>query len=250
MKDKDKKLKDLVTRCRDLLGNNLDSIILYGSAATGEYVEKYSDLNIVLILGTINRIELTKIAPFVERWCQDGNPPPLLMTRNEIQTSKDVFPMEFLDIRDRHEILYGEDPFRGLVVDLRNLRHQCEHELRGKIIRLREQFLLSQRSDARLRELLVHSLSTFVALFRGTMRLLVDDVPMAQRDVIRRISEVVGLDLGVLEKILDLKGGGLEIKGDDLRVLYGDYLEVVGKVAEKVDNHLVKQHEDVGEDER
>lgn len=241
MEIREKRLKELVDRCGELLGDNLKSIVLYGSAATGEYIEKYSDLNTMIILGEIDQIELGKIAPFVERWCRSGNPPPLLMTLDEIRTSADVFPMEFLDIKDSRKVMYGEDPLHDLDVDLKNLRLQCEHELKGKIIRLREQFLLVQKRDEGLKKLLVHSLSTFIALFRGTLRLLVDQVPMAQREVLRRISEVFGLDLGVLEKILDLKEGRVEIKGGELRALFGDYLVVIGKVSERVDTFFEKR---------
>ncbi len=238
MVDKEKKLKELVERSRELLGDSLKGIILYGSAATGEYVEKYSDLNTMIVLERIDHRVLRGMAPFVTRWCKGGDPPPLLMTREEIETSGDVFPMEFLDIRDYHRVLYGEDPFSGLDIDARNLRLQCEHELKGKIIRLREQFMLVQKKEGELRDLLVQSLSTFTALFRGVLRLFPGDVPMAHRDVIRRISELEEVDLGVLEKVLDLKEGRLEIKGEDLRSLFGDYLTILEKVAVKVDTHL------------
>jgi hypothetical protein len=238
MVDKEKKLKKLVERSRELLGDNLKSVVLYGSAATGEYIEKYSDLNTMIVLEKIDHLILQKIAPFVARWCKRGNPPPLLMTLGEIETSGDVFPMEFLDIKECHRVLYGEDPLSGLDIDVRNLRLQCEHELKGKIIRLREQFLLVQKKEGQLKELIIHSLSTFVALFRGALRLLAEDVPMAQRDVLHKISELEEVDLSILEKVLDLKEGRLEIKGEALRSLFGDYLLILEKITDKVDTHL------------
>ncbi len=240
-KGKEKRLNGLVEKGREVWGEGLKSVILYGSGATGDFVERYSDLNTLIVLDRIRLEELTRISPFVVRWCKKGDPPPLIMALDEIRTSADVFPMEFLDIRDSHRILFGEDPFTDLEVDDRNLRLQCEHEIKGKIIRLREQYLLLRKKDEDLRGLMARSISTFIALFRGTLRLLMDEVPMGQRDVIGEITGTMKLDLGVLEKVLDLKEGKVEIKGDPLRVLFGDYLQVLEEVAGRVDT-LLEEH--------
>ena len=233
-----KRLDERLTGCREVWGDGLKSMILYGSGATGDFVAKYSDLNILIILDRIDLEELTRISPFVERWCRKGDPPPLLLTGDEIRTSQDVFPLEFLDIRDNHQVLFGEDPFIDLEVDDRNLRLQCEHEMKGKIIRLREQFLLVRRKDERLRELMARSVSTFIALFRGMLRLRLDEVPGGQRDVLRKFAETMKLDLGAVEKVLELKEGRTEIRGDPLGSLFGDYLAILETVAERVDTLL------------
>jgi hypothetical protein len=238
MKDKETQLAELVEKSRALLDDNLKSVVVYGSAATGEHVAKASDLNTMLVLDRIDGAVLAALSPFVSKWCRGGNPPPLLMTAEEIRTSSDVFPMEFLDIRDAHRVLLGDDPFEGLEIDPRNLRLQCEHELRGKIIRLREQYLLAGGKAPTVRDLMIRSISTFVALFRGALRVLSGDAPMARRDVLRRTAETVELDLSVLEKVLDLKEGRVEIRGDALRELFGEYLRVVERVAERVDRHF------------
>ena len=47
------KLTDLVSRMKEFAGENLESLILYGSAARGDFKEGHSDLNILCILRSL-----------------------------------------------------------------------------------------------------------------------------------------------------------------------------------------------------
>src|SRR5690349_15843489 len=99
------------------------------------------------------------------------NPAPLLLSIEEIRNSADSFPIEFHDISERRQVLYGEDVLAGLVIDDAWYRAQVEHELRAKMLRLRQKAggLLSD-SELLLR-LMTDSVSTFCVLFRHALRL-------------------------------------------------------------------------------
>jgi len=59
------KLTDLVARMKEFAGENLESIILYGSAARGDFKEGHSDLNVLCVLRSVATRELTRVAPVV-----------------------------------------------------------------------------------------------------------------------------------------------------------------------------------------
>src|SRR6476661_1532625 len=124
-------LDELVTQLRAAYGTRLNSVVLYGSAATGEHIPKRSDYNVLLLLKAIDASALASASAVARAWSDAGNPPPMTMTVDEWRGSADVFPMEYADILDRHRVLYGTPPFDGMSVSMRDLRMQLEHQTMG-----------------------------------------------------------------------------------------------------------------------
>jgi len=120
------------------LGSRLRSVVLYGSAARGDFHRKTSDFNLLLVLEDLSPATLEALEPALRRWTKAGQPVPRLFSPAVIAESADVFPIEFLDIRRSHVVLHGEDPLDGLEIHTDHLRLQCERELREKMMRLRE----------------------------------------------------------------------------------------------------------------
>ena len=69
------KLTELVSRLKEASGKNLESVILYGSAARGDFRPGSSDLNILCAVTTINLSELQRLAPVVSWWTLEMNEP-------------------------------------------------------------------------------------------------------------------------------------------------------------------------------
>ena len=128
---------ELAHELERIYGDQLKSVVLYGSAASDDYSKKFSDFNVFCILGDPSPGALAKSNGLVRKWVKKGNPPPHFFDPKHIETSLDVFPMEFMDIKDQHKVLLGKDPLHGISVDLKNLRHECESELKGKLLHLR-----------------------------------------------------------------------------------------------------------------
>ena len=76
-------LDQIVERLKVALGDRLISVVLYGSAATGDQQKGYSDLNVLCVLGEITPRDLVHTAPVFRWWREQGNPAPLLLTRRE-----------------------------------------------------------------------------------------------------------------------------------------------------------------------
>src|SRR5271170_6270508 len=163
----EKQITEFISRLRTASGKNLQSVILYGSAADGEFHPDFSNVNLLCILGETSFGALTAMAPAVEWWTRQKHHAPLVLTREELERSTDVFSIELLDMQQRHRVLFGEeDILSGLHIPMGLHRAQLEYELREKLILLRERLLLAANNTKRLWELMLGSLSTFTTLFR------------------------------------------------------------------------------------
>ena len=123
------------------LGDRLQSLALYGSAAGEDWIANRSDLNVAIVVARVTPDVLEALVPVVARWRGKRFALPLIVDHEYLEAARDAFPMELDDIRRQHRVLAGADPFATLVVERAALRRQCEHEARGKLLRLRAQFL-------------------------------------------------------------------------------------------------------------
>lgn len=231
----ERKLEQLVAKLREGLGAELVSVILYGSAATGDHHSRFSDLNVLCVLRQITPSQLAATEPVFRWWQGQGNPSPLLLTEHEVETSTDCFAIEFHDIREHHRILHGADVVSGLTIDNRFYRAQVERELRSKLLRLRQKAsaVLSDRDV--LRRLLIDSVSSFCVLFRHALLLSGVEGDARKRGVIERASRHFGLDGTPFLKLLDLREERVKPKEVDPGPLLAQYLVEIGKVIDAVD---------------
>ena len=198
--------EDFARKLEAAYGEALVGVVLYGSAARGDYRPGVSDLNLLVILHSADAVTLRRGSALAREWAEAGNPPPLVLGEAEWRESADVFPIEYTDMRDAHVVLHGENPFAGLQIGWRDLRLQCEHELKSKQIRLREHYLLVESGDD-LRNLLVQSFPTFLTLFRTGLRLAGREVPRAPDAVIAAISSLAGFDPEPFRAVLGARDG-------------------------------------------
>ena len=150
-------LQKLVDGLHTAMGDDLVSVVLYGSAARGDYDAAASDLNVLIVVRELAPEALEHLSGPIRRWDRSGQPMPRLLSPTIIQESADVFPIEFLDIRASHRVLHGTDPFTAMGVHLDHLRAQCERELREKMMRLREAYLQAHDAPSVLTRLLAIS---------------------------------------------------------------------------------------------
>ncbi|HEY3836317.1 MAG TPA: hypothetical protein VGL72_07085 [Bryobacteraceae bacterium] len=228
-------LDQIVERLKTALGDHLVSVILYGSAASGDEQKGYSDLNVLCVLTEITPHDLSCLSPVFRWWRGLGNPAPLLLTRQEFQTSTDCFAIEFHDIHSRHRILYGEDVVEQLQVEDSFYRAQVEHELRAKLLRLRHKAVGVIADRHLLCRLLADSLSTFAVLFRHALILHGVETPTAKRDIIAKAEDVFQLRAEPFDRLFALREGQAAGSEVDLQKLLADYMTQISTVIEAVD---------------
>jgi len=232
------KIQGFVRRVRDAAGTNMESVILYGSAAAGDYHPEFSNLNLFCVLRDSSFAALQTLAPAMKWWQEQKQPAPLLMTRAELEATTDVFTIELIDMQQHHRVLMGEDVLKGLQIPLRLHRVQVEYELREKLVLLRQHSLLALESDKRLWELLVRSSASFVTLFRHALLALGEEVPAGKREAVARLSRTVGFDPAAINQVLDVREHKAETRAFDAKELFGRYLAAVERVTAAVDKAL------------
>lgn len=230
-------LNNFVDDLRSTHGDNLASVVLYGSAAAGDYVHMRSDYNLLIALNRITPEDLRQAQAPIRNWQRLGHPLPVYFTIGELNNAADVFPIEFRQMEKARIVLYGEDPFKSLQLSDVNLRHQTEYELRSKLIQLRRLYIAASVSVEKLSALMSDSLASFAALFRPVLMLHGLEPPIAKPEVVRATVKLLRLDQEPFERIFELRASGeqtllTEVEANDL---FAAYLEQIERVIEAVD---------------
>jgi predicted nucleotidyltransferase len=228
-------LKELVTKLERAFHDRLVSVVLYGSAASGEHHGKFSDLNVLCVLKEITPRELGEGEPVFAWWRGRGHTAPLLMSEEEAHNSTDSFPIEFRDMKDRRKVLFGIDVIADLKIDSKFYRAQVEHELRAKLFRLRQQGAHVLSDPPALLKLCLDSVSTFCILGRHALVVAGVDAKTERRAVVRQLSETLKMDVTPFETLLDIREDKSGVDGGDPGELFAQYLVCVGRLVEFVD---------------
>ena len=218
-------------------GSNLASVILYGSAAAGDFVPKHSDYNILIALKKITPKELRHAHSSIREWHKMGHPVPVYFTVSELQNAADVFPIEFHQMTKAHTVLYGKDALEGLTISDAFLRHQAEYELRSKLVLLRRQYIPASASVEGLKRLMAESLASFSALFGAVLIMNGIEPPVTKHEIVAKTVEALKLDGTVFEKIFNIREDNLAkiLGGVEANELFGQYMEQIEKVIDSVD---------------
>jgi len=228
-------LQKFVQDVQGVYGDDLLAILLYGSAATGEHVAGRSDINVAVILRRLTPALLRKAAGHIRGWHHRGFATPLFFDPETLHASLDVFPIEFLDMQERHRTLWGPDLLAGLQIGRGNLRLQCEQELRGKWLKLCQSYVEGASTPSDLERILRVALSSIVVLARTLLRLGGEDPGGAADAVLDRTQVRFGASTASLRKAYQVKRGDLRLEGSDLETLYHEVLEEVQGLVRVVD---------------
>jgi hypothetical protein len=210
---KEQKLTELVERLQKVFGDRLVSVVLYGSGSTNDWNQDRSDLNVLCVVSRISSDELRSGQPILHWWQQNGNPPPLLLTADEVRTSTDCFPMEFHDMQQHRRILQGADVIENLAVDDKFYRAELEHELRAKQLRLRQRAAEVLSDPEPLLRLLTDSISTFCVLGRHALVLAGKAPPWNKHDVINALRDALASPFDAFSEILTIRTSGRRAGG-------------------------------------
>ena len=241
MKKPDDKLQQLVQRLQTACGENLVSVVLYGSAAREDFHETYSDVNLLLVVQKLNASAMQAIAPVITWWTHEEKlQPPMVLTQQELEESADVFAIELLDIKTTHRTLAGEDVVMAIDVPMNLHRVEVEHDLRTTLLRLRQHLLLAPEKTDELRAVLAKSISSVVTLFRHALIAVGEDTPPhAKTKLLEHAGEVFGFDAQPLRSILELRNDPNQPRS--VPELYHAYLAAIGRVAHELDVRVPKK---------
>ncbi|MFN0119689.1 MAG: hypothetical protein ACKV2V_04230 [Blastocatellia bacterium] len=226
---------ELVRRLTAAHGDELVSVILHGSAVVTGKAARASDYRLIVVTRTLPAGVLRQAQPVAQWWTAGGFHLPVYFTQAEFMDSLDVFPIEFRQMKRAYRILHGADLLADVTISLVNLRWQIEHELRGKVLRLRGLYLPASETAEGLTRLMTDSVVSFVQLLRPTLELLGDEPPLDRQDVIRRAGERLNMDLQPLERVLRLRNEPVALLDAEAQDLFAEYLNCVSRIVSAID---------------
>jgi predicted nucleotidyltransferase len=231
-----KTLDRLVEDLRAAHGENLASIVLYGSVAAGDQIETRSDHNLLIALNRIAADDLRLSETAMRDWRGLGQPLPVYFTVEELKRAADVFPIEFLQMEKARRVLYGRDPFEFVEISPANLRHQTEYELRTKLTQLRRLYIPASTSVEKLSALMSDSLASFAALFRAVLILHGQEPPVSKAESVRATVRLLDLEGPPFEQILELRAKTeSKLTETEANNLFSAYMSQIERVIEAVD---------------
>jgi predicted nucleotidyltransferase len=154
-------LEEFIAAARQVCGDALRSVVLYGSGAEGR-LRATSDVNLILVL--------TEFTPQIADGLREplrvgqaaGRLAVMFLLESEVSAAVNAYAVKYLDIIHRHRILYGSNPFEGLSFS----RDACVFRLKQVLLNLR----LRLRSLYVLRGLNEEQLALVVADAAGPLR--------------------------------------------------------------------------------
>ena len=230
-----KRIKPFLDEILGKYRDRIHSIYVTGTAITDDYDEKSSDVNSIFVLKEMDIRFLKILAPLGKKYGKDRVAAPLMMTPDYINSSRDVFPVEFLNFKLIHSTVFGEDIFKDIEINRKDLRHQCERELKTKLIWLRQGYLSSMGDRKMLTERFAKSITGYIPLFRALIVLFGKEPPARQADVITALSEALSINTDVFAKVLREKRDRIKPSVEELNTIFDDYYAVTEKLGKMVD---------------
>lgn len=209
-RDIQKPLSVLSEKLVEKFPSQLKSITVTGSVLTEDYVPSKSGINTVLVFDDdgIEIVEaLSDLSKILDKYKFDV---PLIMTEEHIESSQDVFGVEYLDFQLNHKTIYGKSPFTKLNIQKSDVRLQCERELKSSLIRLRQGFITSKLEsalirDAMIKDIIICTARGIVPYLRGMLWLCDKSTNPLIAATIEAASEQFDFDGGCLKDINNSK---------------------------------------------
>ncbi len=228
-----KNLDKLVESLKKELGENLTSIIAFGSQANVE--DAKNNLNIMIVTNTLSAENLYAISKPIQKWVKAKNPIPVIMNRDEWYSSFDVYAIEYSDIKGNYRLIYGEDLVQSISINKYFLRLECEAELKSLLLKYKNNFLMNIRSDKEMKKLLSHVIKTSLVIFRSVLRLHDCAVPYRAVDIIEFVSNYLNFNKIVMLKLAKVKYEGDAYTKQELMYIEAELVKDIQHILKQVD---------------
>ncbi len=207
-------IKD-IEKLKDILSENLVTLVEYFSGDEKRCLAICNSLD----FKTLNDLKKLNISP-------------MIFSRTEINNALDVFPVEFLNIKLHHKLIYGEDILQDIDVSKDKLRHQLEFEFRSKLIHLRQSYLKANGED--LEDIILNAVPNLAPIIGALMYM--KNINKYDPDLLK---VMIGIDTKVLKEIYDIRSGKTKFEEDKDKYI-DRLIGVLTQVGDFVDKMEVK----------
>ncbi len=229
-----KLLHAYVKEVKGLFGEQLEGVLLYGSAVRGEFLPGRSNLNVLLLVSSYDQPLLKGYSAIHRRWSKEQIVAPLFLTEEELHSSASVFPLEYLEIQEQHRVLGGRDPFVGFRGDTTQLAAEVRQGLTGSLLRLRQRYVEGSATNEAALILVPLSITSLLPLLRGIQRILTRPVLYQSDALIKDVTEHLGIEPHGLQDALLLKRGQISPGLKEIPRVFERYLQAVAALTSKI----------------
>lgn len=194
-------IKELAAVLARLAGDNLRGLAVFGQVMSEDYSPDTTLVQSVAVLGGMDLLMLDQLRRRGLRLGRRHLQAPLIMTPTYIDESRDSFPLELLEIQQRHAMVLGPDIFATLEFDPQHMRLQAERELKRELINLRQGLLASAGKDKLLAPLCRDALEQTVRVLRGVLWLKKTPCPSAVLSILVAAEKLTRIDLAGLREV-------------------------------------------------
>jgi hypothetical protein len=224
--DRSSVVRPVIDDLRRIFVDRLDAVVVYGW-------RHYGPVPTLALVRSLSFDDLHACAARSASWRRAGAATPLLLTRADFARSLDAFPIEYGDILDHHDLVFGSDPFEGLTISHEDWRRACEVQVKSQLLHLREDYLEGGGRRAEIDTLVRDSAPGFAAMLRQLARL--DGAPIGSPvDLIAYARDRVRLDVRIVGDLLTLNETDGLPPIDTVR-MFPAYLTAMERLAEFVD---------------
>jgi hypothetical protein len=218
-----------------VLGDNLKSITVVGSSLSEDFRPGHSDINTVLVLGRQAVDSLNAVAAMAKPMRRKKLSPPLLMTSSYIERSQDVFGVEFLDFQLTHHTILGGDPFASLTFEKKNVRLQCERELKAMLIRLRQGYIAAAANRRLVRDILISTAKNLAPLLRAMLWLKDIERPSCTEPTFEKAADIFSVNIDPLRTAVKWRHEKTRLSTVEMENAFASIYSTVEQLADIVD---------------
>ncbi len=215
---------------------HVHSIHVVGSALTPDFIPGQSDVNSIVVVKEMTLAFLDFIVRLGKQYSKHNIAAPLLMTPGYIESSLDVFPIEFLNFSAIHHTISGPDILSDLVIEKKHLLLQCEREVKSKLLWLHQGYIESLDDEQQLIKWMANSITGYIPLFRAILFLGDHQLLLSAQDTAAAVEKHIGLDSEIFRKIVRMKYSGTDADAEELCDCFADYYHATQQLTSYVEN--------------
>ena len=242
-----KNLEKLPSRAQDVLkpyledlikmyDENIVSIFVYGSITGPGYDPKRSDINLAVVLKEVSLDKLKRSLKAVKKGMRRRINAPLFLSPSYIKMSLDTFPMEMMSMKDSCLVLFGDDCLSDISIKRSDLRKECEYQLKGKLLTIRQAYLEQALSRKNLEKLIKTSFRALLPVFQNVLRLEREETPpLDKEEILVQLGDEFEIDITPFLDVLHDKKTEGRIGGMTAEAFLDNFLVQLERITEIVD---------------
>ncbi len=195
-------LRELAERIQTEAADNALGWTLFGEIVEGTFDRTRRSIQSVLMLRTVRVDLLSRLGAAGRQYGGRGVAPPLVMTPALLNSVRDTFPLELIEIQQAFLIVFGPDYFSELKFEERDVRLQCERELDVRLMGLRQGLLTASGIKDRLALIQHDWVHGLLRTLRGMLWLKGRKARLPADLVVAELSRIVELPLNGVRRIL------------------------------------------------